>query len=342
MSYLPWHASAFEQLLAGRAGLGHALLVHGPRGIGKLAFTEALALALLCEGAAGLQGACGSCPACGWFAAGNHPDFRRVEPQKEEAAPDASAEQQTEKRGSTEITVGQVRALADFINASSHRGGAKVILIHPAEALNLSAANALLKSLEEPPADTIFLLVAHRPAYLPATVRSRCRQVCLGRPDAEGAAAWLKAEGITDPVLALAHTGNAPLLARELAQADYWHRRSDFLTRLADPDFDALATAEHVRDFEVEEIVAWLQKWTHDILLQHHAGSVRYNPDFAAPLASLASRVNALTLSRYHREIVRFQRVVEHPLNARLLFEKLFIDYQRSIAPAAHSTREAA
>lgn len=342
MSYLPWHMSVFEQLLSGRAALGHALLIHGPHGIGKLGFATALAQALLCEGSSRTAGACGACPACGWFGAGNHPDIRRVEPESLTAPKPAGEEQRVDKGSSDQITVDQIRALADFVGASSHRGGAKVILIHPAEALNLNAANALLKSLEEPPAGTIFLLVAHRPSYLPATVRSRCRQVCLERPDRDAAAAWLNAQGIADPALALAHTGNAPLLARELAQADYWQRRNDLLTSLADPVFDALATAERVRDYDVEEIVGWLQKWSFDVLLQHYVESVRYNPDFAEAITSLASGIDTLTLLRYHRELIRLQRVVEHPLNARLLFERLLIDYQRAITPTAQAARQAA
>ena len=341
MSYLPWHRSEFERLLAGRAALGHALLIHGPRGIGKLAFATALAQALLCEGSGRTSEACEVCPACVWFAAGNHPDIRRVEPESLAAQP-SGEEQPAEKDSSDQITVDQIRALADFVGASSHRGGAKVILVHPAEALNLNAANALLKSLEEPPAGTIFLLVAHRPSYLPATVRSRCRQVCLARPDADAAAAWLKAQGIADPALALAHTGNAPLLARELAQADYWQLRNDLFTSLADPGFDALATAERVRDYDVEEVVGWLQKWSFDILLQDGVDSIRYNPDFSRPIASLASGIDTLALLRYHRDLIRLQRVVEHPLNARLLFERLLIDYQRAVAPAAPGTRKAA
>lgn len=343
MSFLPWHQSSFEALLSGRAALGHALLIHGPRGIGKLAFATALAQALLCEGSGRSAGACGACPACGWFGAGNHPDLRRVEPESLTAVKSSGEEPVADKGSSDQITVDQIRALADFIGASSYRGGAKVILVHPAEALNLNAANALLKSLEEPPAGTIFLLVAHRPSYLPATVRSRCRQVCLARPEPGAAAAWLNTQGITDPALALAHTGNAPLLARELAKADYWQRRHDLLTTLADLDgFNALATAEPVRDYEVEEVVGWLQKWTFDVVLQHYVGSIRYNPDFSRPIAALASGIDALALLRYHRDLIRLQRVVEHPLNARLLFEQLLIDYQRAMTPAARATQKAA
>jgi DNA polymerase-3 subunit delta' len=315
--------------------------LHGPRGIGKLGFAKALAQALLCEAPRQSGAACGACLACGWFGAGNHPDFRRVEPETEDdAAP--GEEREPQKRASRQITVDQVRQLEELVEKSTHRGGAKVILIHPAEALNIHAANALLKSLEEPPAGTIFLLVAHRPAYLPATVRSRCRQVPLARPRHEAALTWLAAEGVPEPALALADAGGAPLLARVLDEADYWPRRKAFLTSLADSGFEPLAAAERATESSVEEVVGWLQKWTFDALLQRAAGCVRFNPDFAGPIDAIARAADPVALLRYHRGLIRLQRVVHHPLNTRLLFEALLVDYRHSIAPAAPSVPRAA
>jgi len=338
-----WNHPAFYQLVRRRETVGHALLIHGPRGIGKLAFAMGVAQAFLCERAE--DGApCGNCPACGWFNAGNHPDFRYLEPERLARAR-GEAEEGNEKegeKGSSRIVVAQVRGLSDFIGVTSHRGGDKVIVIHPAEALNMEAANALLKSLEEPPPGTRFLLVSHRPGYLPATVRSRCRQVPLGRPDPAKAVEWLRRQGIADPALALAHTGNAPLLARELAQAEFWQQRMALLKSIGSPDFDVLATAESIRDYEAEAVVGWLQKWTFDLLLQRSVRQVRYNPDFAAALQSLAGAVDTLALLRYHRQLVRLQRFVQHPLNARLLYEQLLFDYQDAIAPVrGHEPRNA-
>jgi DNA polymerase-3 subunit delta' len=160
------------------------------------------------------------------------------------------------------------------------------------------------------------------------------------RPELAAAAAWLTAEGVGDAALALAHTGNAPLRARELARADYWQRRQDLLTMLADEEFDALATAERVRDYDVDEVVGWLQKWTFDLLWQRHVSAVRFNPDFAQAVRALAARIDDRALLRYHRELVRFQRIVDHPLNARLLFERLFIDYAGAVAPTSSPASE--
>jgi DNA polymerase-3 subunit delta' len=140
---------------------------------------------------------------------------------------------------------------------------------------------------------------------------------------------------VDEPETALAHAGYAPLLARELVQADYWQQRGALLASLSEPDFDALATAERIRDYGVTTVLACLQKWTFDLLLRRCAGGIRYNPDFAAPIQALAAIVDTtLPLLRYHGELVRLQRVAQHPLNARLLFEMLLTDYQRAVAPA--------
>src|SRR5215510_13416625 len=116
---------------------------------------------------------------CRLFEAGSHPDFRRMEPSAEDAGADASVTQAASAgmRGARVITVGQVRELAQFLDLTSHFGGAKVVLIQPAERMHASAANALLKTLEEPTAETLFLLVADQPNKLPVTVRSRCMRV---------------------------------------------------------------------------------------------------------------------------------------------------------------------
>src|SRR5689334_16771376 len=142
-----WHKTEFGSLLKRKAGLPHALLLRGPRGIGKLAFAESLATALLCEKPAQDGAPCGQCASCGWIGQGSHPDFRRLEPENLARGEEAEQGAEKKEKASTQISVDQARSLADFIHVSSHRGGSKVVLIHPAEALNVNAANALLKGL---------------------------------------------------------------------------------------------------------------------------------------------------------------------------------------------------
>lgn len=324
-SCLPWHEAEFARLLAARNALPHALLLQGPQGIGKLVFAQALAQALLCEMPGPAGAACGSCASCGWSATGSHPDWIALEPA--DAEDGTGAEQGGEKKGGRQITIAQVRLIADLINLSSHRGGRKVISVHPAEALNANAANALLKNLEEPPPDTHFLLVTHRPFFILPTIRSRCRQLPLPVPAPADALAWLKKQKIAQPELALAQTGNAPLLAARLADADWWEQRATLLDAIGKPDFDPLALAERVRDIPLPNLVGWLQKWSYDLIFSKLLGKIRYNPDYAEALAAAAGWTEARWMLRFHRHVVGMQRIVSHPLNARLVIEDLLLAY---------------
>ena len=215
-----------------------------------------------------------------------------------------------------------MRALEGFIHLTSHRGGARVVLIHPAEALNLSAANALLKSLEEPPPRTYFLLVAHRWHYLLPTIRSRCRLVALPLPEAGAALAWLRGQKVAEPELALAHAGGAPLSAAGL-DPEYWSVRD------AGAGFARLAgrsiRSPRPRNCATCRPTGWwrsLQKWS------YRPRARSGPPDGCATirtartaLAALAARLDRLETARLHRRMVGLQRVVRHPLNARLFLE---------------------
>ncbi|HVJ12171.1 MAG TPA: DNA polymerase III subunit delta' [Burkholderiales bacterium] len=217
-----WNQPIFDSLVARLERLPHALLLFGPRGVGKLALAERVSQLLLCEGTG--KKPCDACDACRWFRAGNHPDFRRLEPEalaKEPppADPDdeAPAASKKTKQPSIVIKVEQVRGLADFLYVRSHRGRLRVALVHPADDMNENAANALFKGLEEPPAGAVFILVSHRPAQLLPTIRSRCVAVPVPLPSREAALAWLSSQPIKDPARWLAYAGGAPLRALEYA-----------------------------------------------------------------------------------------------------------------------------
>lgn len=324
MAY-PWHRVEFEGLLKRRASLPHALLLRGPRGVGKLAFAEALARALLCEHPDAEGHACGDCAACGWMGQGSHPDLRRLEPESLSGSESAETGEKREK-ASNQISVGQVRGIAEFVNVTSHRGRAKIILIHPAEALNVPAANALLKSLEEPPPQTYFVLVAHRWHRILPTIKSRCELVPLALPSPGAAREWLTQEGVARAELALAQAGGAPLLAAGLDE-DYWRQREGFLKAIGSGSPDALAIAEQLRDQPPDRIVGWMQKWSFDLATYKTTGAVRYNPDFVPAIAAAARGVELLEAVRFLRSMTRLQRIVAHPLNARLFYEELLLTY---------------
>lgn len=320
----PWHKARFDALLERKERLPHALLLQGIQGIGKLAFAEELGRALLCEQTGPIGAACGRCPSCGWMAQGSHPDFRRLEPAS--LAVEDEPEAGGEKKASRQIQVEQVRGIADFINISSHRGGAKVVLVHPAETLNPHAANALLKGLEEPPPQTYFLLVTHRWHHLLPTIRSRCQHVALPPPTTEQAHDWLKQQDLNNPELALAQAGGAPLLAVQYDE-EYWQTRERFFKAITDDGFDALTVAAQLRDHTPALVVGWFQKWSFDLAIHRVTGMVRYNPDFAAIIADIADRIDWREVLGFHRQMVRLQRIVAHPLNTRLFFEELLLTY---------------
>ena len=323
----PWHTQAASALSARSGRLPHALLFCGTEGTGKLAFAESLAGALLCERPGSEGGACGKCASCGWMEQGGHPDFRRLEPEILSESPEAE-ESPEKKKPSLEIKIDQVREIAGFIAMTSHHGGAKVVLIHPAETLNINAANALLKNLEEPPAGTYFLLVSHRWHQLLPTIRSRCERITLPAPTPEAARRWLAEQKLPETELALAQAGGAPLLAVKFDEA-YWHQREALLRAISAPGFDPLRTAEHIKDSTPALIIALLQKWSFDLAWHKVTNQVRYNPDHAAAIAAAASRLDLVDTLRFHRHLVGLQRIASHPLNARLFLEQLLLDCAR-------------
>lgn len=328
-----WFRSQLNDLLTQKDRLSHALLIKGPRGIGKQEFGMALAQGLLCETPAPEGAACGTCPACNWFSTGAHPDFRLLAPVTEADAEAESGEGARKVKPSPWISIEQVRDLHDFVHVSSHRGGRKIIFVHPAEALNVHAANALLKSLEEPPPLTHFILISHRPQRLPRTIVSRCRQLSLHEPDAQVALQWLAGQGVAEPEVALAQSSGAPLLALAASQDGQLAGRRDFLARITAAEFDPLVVAESLRDLPLEHFINWLQKWTYDIAGRRMLGSVRYNPDFAQELAVIARRVEPLAALRLHRKLVREQRNIQHPLNGRLYIESILLAYADLVNP---------
>jgi len=321
----PWQSQTAAAVLARKGRLPHALLFCGREGIGKLAFAEAVAAALLCERPEASGGACGKCASCGWMGRGSHPDCRRLEPEilSESQGPEEGAEK---KKPSLEIKIEQVRDIAGFIAMTSHHGGAKVVLIHPAETLNVNAANALLKNLEEPPAGTYFLLVAHRWHQLLPTIRSRCERVMLPAPDLETARRWLAQQRVPDADLALAQAGGAPLAALQFDEA-YWHQRETLLKTITASGFDPLRAAEQLRDSAPALIIALLQKWSFDLAWHKVTERVRYNPDHADRIAAAAGQLDLIETLRFQRHMVGLQRIAAHPLNARLFLEQLMLDY---------------
>jgi DNA polymerase-3 subunit delta' len=323
----PWNVGLFRQVTADPDRMPHAILLHGPMGVGKLDFAVELARWALCQQPGG-EGACGVCDACNWFDQGNHPDFRRVEPVAAEADDaDTAPAKKAPKKGSRVIKVEAIREITEFLSLTAHRGGWRVALIHPAEFMNPAAANALLKTLEEPPARVLLLLVSHQPGRLLPTVISRCRKVAVTLPAADNALAWMRVEGVTEPATLLAEAGGAPLAALSYAEPERAARREAFLDLLAQPArLDACQAAQTFQPF-LAEAWGWLARWLHDLLAQRLAGQSHYFPTRAAVIARVAAASGLAELLAFQRELAQAGRGLRHPLNPQLLLESWLIRY---------------
>lgn len=334
----PWHEEAWRSLSALRSRMPHAILLHGASGTGKTLFVERFAQSLLCETPLADGHACGQCQACGWFMQYSHPDYRRIRPEaldedaNAESSDGESGEDKKESKSarapSKEIKIDQVRALSDFVNVSTHRQGMRVILLYPAEALNGASANALLKTLEEPPPNTIFLLVSDSIDRLLPTILSRCRKIALPMPSHEQALEWLRARDVKDPESWLAQEGGAPLAAREAAQAGIQEMLDVFLAELARPSADgALRAAERLQKAALPDLVVSMQRWLYDVFSVKLSGPVRYYPRHAKELATVATRVDSGKLLKAVRSAGERRVVAQHPLSARLFIEDMLLDY---------------
>ncbi|MFD2367939.1 DNA polymerase III subunit delta' [Pseudoduganella sp. GCM10020061] len=335
-SYYPWQRDSWEQLNAMRGRMPHAILFHGPQGIGKSGFIEAFAQSLLCEAVQPDGQACGSCASCGWFAQGSHPDYRRVRPEALEDEPEgdeggeepAKKSAKSAKAPSREIKIEQIRALADFMNISTHRRGLRVVVLYPAEALNTPASNALLKTLEEPPPGTVFLLASHGLDRLLPTILSRCRKFALPLPAHQEALAWLKEQGLADADGWLREQGGAPLAALEASASGSREDMDTLLQLLANPSVEgAIRTAEKLSKTPLSALVSWQQRWLYDAFSVKMSGKVRYYPRYGKELAALAGRVHTEGLMRALKSANERRAIADHPLSPKLFVEEMLLDY---------------
>lgn len=325
----PWNLDLFRQLTADPEHMPHAILLHGPAGVGKLDLATELARWSLCQHPGG-EGACGVCDACNWFDQGNHPDFRRVEPEEAEAETEdgeATPTKKAPRKASRVIKVEAIREITAFLNLSSHRGGWRVALIHPAEFMHPAAANALLKTLEEPPARVLLLLVSHQSGRLLPTVISRCRMVAVPLPKPEPALAWLREADVTAPEALLAEAGGAPLAALGFAEPERAARREAFLDLLARPRQLDVCQAAQTFQPVLAEAWGWLSRWTHDLVAQRLAGQAHYFPPRAKAIEAIARNCGLAELLAFQRELAEAGRWLRHPLNAPLLLESWLIRY---------------
>jgi len=315
----PWLGPAREKLLAARQGerLPHGILFHGLPGVGQSALALWAAQLVLCEDIGGAP--CGRCGSCQLFLAGNHPDFHLVEVEE-----DASF-----------IKVDQIRELCGKLAMRSYRGHAKVGLVDPADLMNTSSNNALLKTLEEPPEDTLLLLAASRVDRLAPTVMSRCQKIRIVTPGAATALEWLaNVDRRTDwrPLLSLA--AGAPLRAIELSASGAAEMAGEMAAALGPGrpgSFDPLALADAWSKDRPAERLAWLehivQGWIRGSSLSDVVNNNRDNG-----LPSLPARLNMRAAFALLDRVREARTLQEGPTNTLLVFEDLMVGFAEALA----------
>lgn len=324
----PWQQDDWTRLQSLRERASQGLLFQGQKGIGKLDLALNFARALLCQHPLSSGFACGACPSCHWLEQDSHPDFRLVQPESE------TEEVEAGKKPSRQISVAQIRTLADFMGMSAHQGGRRVVIIHPAETMNSNAANALLKNLEEPPPGLLFILVTHKAQALLPTLLSRCLSINLSVPDAASALRWLAGQGVRNPADALAVAGFSPLQARLTAAQSGSDVRDKLLRAVRQPaSLDVFALAEVLQKTEQVLVVQWLQQWCYDLSSQKLTGTLRYHPHEQAAISQLVATLDALNLARLQSYLQTAKREAQHTLNPKLFFESLLFTYCQLTKP---------
>jgi DNA polymerase-3 subunit delta' len=317
----PWLAASWQHLLATRGRPAQALLLAGPRGVGKGALALAWAQTLLCEAPLPDGAACGSCAACHWFEAGTHPDFHTITLQEKTT-------KEGDTRMATAIEVDQAREAVDFVRLSTYRAGHRVVLVNPADALNVASANALLKVLEEPPLNTVFVLVSDQPRRLLPTIRSRCARFDIGLPPDGQAAQWLGSQGVDDAPNLLALAGGSPLVAQGWGSAELDERRG-VLEGLARPDqLDPVTLGERWKAVSPQTWHNVVYKWLGDLLAVKLQGEVRFNRDFSDVLGQLGKQADLAGLLALARMQAVEGRTLTHPLNRSLQLQAWLIQYR--------------
>jgi DNA polymerase-3 subunit delta' len=348
--------------------LPSAILIHGQSGIGKFSFAVELARALLCEGGDAITKPCNQCEACHWFNTGNHPDFIALTPEthrkflphaeyegedsakKSRAVRDDGEGESSEKKEKKNISIEETRNAIEGLSIGSHRGGRRIILVYPLEMLRSDSANTLLKSLEEPPENTIFILLADRVDRVLPTIRSRCRLLTAPRPDRRMGLDWLRTKVSEIPALKMTEAdiesiydeqGGAPYSVFESLLARHNKNDKDELTISIQASrhllqsmslggrINWLDTAEKINKAQYSLLLATMQRWISDVQSVTQGGAPRYYPKHLPTLQNLSESVDLAKLLHFWKSLTQARRHENHPLANRIQLEALLSQYQQ-------------
>lgn len=311
MTAPPWHQAHWQRLQSrlARGAMPHALLLCGPSGLGKRAFLHRFVRGLLCERPHDGE-ACGQCRTCLLLDAGTHPDFVTI-----------TYGLRKDGVQRKEIVVDQIRELSARLAMASQFGGWQVVVIDPADAMNAAAANALLKTLEEPSPQTLLLLVADAPWRLPQTIRSRCQRIEFPLPSSGEALAWLSTQGVADPAAALEAAGGNPGLAQAWAGQGALARRQGVrkdLAALAAGRAEPMEVARRWLDAEPEQCLWFAAQAAVDEARARAAGT-------AAPVGS---QLDDEALADWFGAANRTRDALRGPLRGDLLLLELLAGWR--------------
>ena len=318
---LPWQEALWQQML-GRMeqdALAHAYLLKGMPGTGKEQFAKALAALLLCKSPEAGQ-LCGHCKECDLLQAGTHPDLTIIAPD-EPGRP---------------IRIDKIRQLTEFAHKTAQQGGRRVIIISPAEAMNVNAANALLKCLEEPGDDTLFLLISARTGNVLPTIASRCQQLVFPCPDRLAAKDWLSAsiddESSVTTLLDLA--GGAPITAWRFYQEGVLSLRQELISgvkKLLKGQQSPVELAKAWQSSDLGLTLGWLSGWLDDAVIvgMTDGGHGIKNSDLQKMLVYIASKTSSRHILETRDWTLRQRQTVLEGgnLNTQMLMEGVFCRY---------------
>lgn len=359
--------------------LHHALLFNGQIGLGKFNFAYELAKTLLCENHQNHQNhqnnnnnnliatACNNCKSCQLFNTNNHPDLRLVIPEnlqnnilenKNTKSEKNDKNDKSEKKStsfSKNILIEQVRELSDFLVLTTNRKGLRIIIIYPAETMNNNCANALLKSLEEPLPQTLFLLITNKIGQLLPTLKSRCEIINFALPNQQNTLSWLKLlpnianKNNAEINSALAYCNQSPLLAEQILNTNFLNNTTwlkQFLQALEKPkqiDFIALSAIiekesknsdsnaiNSAMNFSLILLCDVLQKWLVDLILLYYLNNNKYFINYKKSQQELIknTNINIKKLLQFWNEVIILKKQSLQPLNSRIFIEDLFMKYR--------------
>ena len=327
-SIYPWFKDAWTAIHKNEK-LPHALIFKGKEGIGKYDFANTFAKSYLCQSPISNHLPCEACSSCEWFP-DSHPDFKHIAPI--DSDDDEPSKRKTVRKKN--IAIHQIRELSEYLELSAHQEkGRRIVLIEPADSLNQAASNALLKILEEPPENTLFILVTSQAQKLIATIRSRCQLLELRGPSLDEARVFLDGQKIAYEKSLLSFTGGSPFNA--MKELENQSERS-VITQLLSQGHkvDITKINYSILTQGLDWTVNMIQKWAFDLLLSFHTQQSYYFKAEEARIDSQAKQLNLDALLLFVNELNELKKIASHPVNQELQLQNIFIKYKQIFEPS--------